>query len=122
MVALRAGKSLRNIVMGIHLPESKPKWVNINSEPLFQLNEFMPYAVVTSFTDITEQRQAEESLRASEAKNAALLNAIPDIMILLNRDGLVLDYHTPSEALLAIPAEQFLNKNSTTWFLRNSNP
>lgn len=63
--------------------------------------------------DITEQLQAEESLRASEQRNRALLNAIPDLMFLLTSDGVFLDYKADSSSDLILPPEAFLNRNVT---------
>ncbi|MGQ9829389.1 MAG: PAS domain S-box protein [Roseiflexus sp.] len=63
--------------------------------------------------DITEQLQAEESLRTSEQRNRALLNAIPDLMFLLTPDGVFLDYKTDSSGDLILPPEAFLNKKVT---------
>jgi rsbT co-antagonist protein RsbR len=60
--------------------------------------------------DITEQLQAEESLRASEQHNRALLNAIPDLMFLLSPDGVFLNYKTDSSGNLIVPPEVFLNR------------
>ncbi len=37
--------------------------------------------------DITERKQAERSLRRSEATNRALVEAIPDLLVRVNRDG-----------------------------------
>jgi PAS domain S-box-containing protein len=42
--------------------------------------------------DITTRKQAEDSLRKSEAKNRALLNLIPDTIIRLNTQGYCLDF------------------------------
>ncbi len=42
--------------------------------------------------DVTEQRQAEEALRASEARHRALLRATPDTLVRLSREGQVLDF------------------------------
>lgn len=58
-----------------------------------------------------ELRQRESELQRSEERNRALLNAIPDLMFLLTRDGTYLDYHTKSDDLLFIPPENFLGKN-----------
>lgn len=63
--------------------------------------------------DITEQLQAEESLRTSEQRNRALLNAIPDLMFLLTPDGVFLDYKADSSGDLILPPEAFLNKKVT---------
>ena len=61
--------------------------------------------------DITKRKHAEEFLRASEAKNLALLNAIPDMIFVLNRDGVFLDYHAPKGQATYVPSESFLGKN-----------
>ncbi|MFQ3662144.1 MAG: PAS domain-containing protein [Chloroflexaceae bacterium] len=63
--------------------------------------------------DITEQLQTEESLRASEQRNRALLNGIPDLMFVLSADGFFLDYKADSSGILYVPPELFLNKKVT---------
>jgi PAS domain S-box-containing protein len=60
--------------------------------------------------DITVQRLAEDALRESEARNSALLSAIPDMMFVYNRDGIILDYNAPDPALLFVPPEKFLGR------------
>lgn len=62
MVTLRTGEAQSNVVMGIHKPDTYLTWISINSQPLLKPGETVPYAVVTSFVDITVQRQAEMSL------------------------------------------------------------
>jgi PAS domain S-box-containing protein len=52
----------------------------------------------------------EAALQASEARNRAILNAIPDLMFLLDRDGTYLDYHAKDPKLLLVPPQQFLGK------------
>ncbi|MDX2097273.1 MAG: EAL domain-containing protein [Leptolyngbyaceae cyanobacterium bins.59] len=55
--------------------------------------------------DITAHKRTEEALRRSEAKNRALLNAIPDVMFHLQSDGTILncklteDYPLPQSSL-----------------------
>ena len=66
--------------------------------------------------DITERKQAEESLRRSEAKNRALLNIIPDTIIRLNTQGYCLDFipaalefsDWTSETIVGEPIDRFL--------------
>ncbi len=63
--------------------------------------------------DITDRKRAEEALVHSEARNSAILRAIPDLMFVLRRDGTYVDYHARDPALLFVAPEQFLGK--TVW-------
>lgn len=47
-------------------------------------------------------------LRASLARNDAILKAIPDLMFELDLDGRFLDFHSPDSSLLAIPLDRLL--------------
>ena len=58
-----------------------------------------------------ELKRRESALQRSEERNRALLNAIPDLMFLLTREGTFLDYHAKAEDLLLTPPEQFMGKN-----------
>jgi PAS domain S-box-containing protein len=60
MVTLRTGEPQSNVIMGVHHPDDTLVWISINSHPLTRPGETQPYAVVTSFTDITELRQAQQ--------------------------------------------------------------
>ncbi|MBI4789941.1 MAG: PAS domain S-box protein [Chloroflexi bacterium] len=48
--------------------------------------------IVSVSRDITRRKQAEKQLRESEAKNRALLEALPDAIMLLSSNGAILDY------------------------------
>lgn len=49
-------------------------------------------------------------LRTAHARNAAILNAIPDLMFELDLEGHYLDYHSPRSQLLAGPPKRFLGR------------
>jgi PAS domain S-box-containing protein len=61
--------------------------------------------------DITERKRTIDSLRDSEMRNRAMLEAIPDMMFLLSRDGDYLDFHVQDPSMLLVPPEQVLGKN-----------
>lgn len=69
METLRTGRPVWGTVMGVHKPDGTLTWLNINSTPVLERGVALPTAVVTTFTDITRQVQAEHVLRA--AKEAA---------------------------------------------------
>ncbi len=47
---------------------------------------------LSTSSDITERKRAEEALRQSEAHNQAILAAMPDLLMRISRDGTYLDY------------------------------
>ena len=59
-ICLRTGQSLSNQIMGYYRQNGELVWLSINAEPIFHEGEDSPYAVISSFTDITEQRAAQE--------------------------------------------------------------
>lgn len=60
--------------------------------------------------DITDQKRAEEAVGQLEARNSAILRAIPDLMFMLLRDGTYVDYHTRDSELLFMSPDQFLGR------------
>ncbi|HET8629401.1 MAG TPA: histidine kinase N-terminal 7TM domain-containing protein [Thermomicrobiales bacterium] len=60
--------------------------------------------------DVTARREAEAALRASEAKNQALLAALPDLMFRIRSDGTFLDYQANDPTLLYAPAETLVGR------------
>lgn len=58
-----------------------------------------------------ERREA--ALNASEERNRAILNAIPDLMFVLDREGTYLDYHAPDEKSLFAAPKEFLGKKQS---------
>jgi PAS domain S-box-containing protein len=58
-----------------------------------------------------EQQRAHQALRRSEARNQAILRAIPDLMFLTTVDGVLLDYHASDPSSLYVAPAAFLGKN-----------
>lgn len=63
MITLKTGQPQTNVIMGICREDRSTKWISINSQPLIHADQATPYAVVTSFSDITQQRLAQEALQ-----------------------------------------------------------
>ncbi len=68
VVSLQTGFPQRNVKMGVNLPNGLFVWLLINSEALIRKGEFDPYAVVISFSDITDSVNREEELRKSNER------------------------------------------------------
>jgi len=58
-----------------------------------------------------DHERAAAALKESEAKNAAILTALPDMMFLLDEDGTYLDWYAKDPSGLYAPPEEFLGKN-----------
>ena len=56
-------------------------------------------AVINVVTDITDRVHAEQALKDSESRARAILNAIPDLMFMLDSQGVYLDYKSNRDDL-----------------------
>ncbi|NJO75173.1 MAG: PAS domain S-box protein [Leptolyngbyaceae cyanobacterium RM1_406_9] len=86
-------------------PSGKLKWVQGFSRPEQQENGDLLWDGV--LVDITDRKQVEQNLRESEARYRAMLDASPDLMFRLSRNGRYLDFkgnaasaHVPREAIV----------------------
>jgi PAS domain S-box-containing protein len=61
--------------------------------------------------DISERIQAEKKIMISEAKSRALINAIPDSMLRINKEGVVLDYVHPQNGELNIYSDNIAGQS-----------
>jgi len=62
MVALRTGQPVRGVLAGVLKPDLTYAWLSVNAEPMFRANTPEPYAVVTSFVDVTDRVLADARL------------------------------------------------------------
>jgi len=63
---LASGRPMSDVELGIRRPGGAVVWLSMNTRPLFHPGETKPYAVVTSFADITERRRMQAELVARE--------------------------------------------------------
>lgn len=61
--------------------------------------------------EISERKLVEEALLKSENKNNSLLQAIPDLMFILTREGNFIDFKANNPQLLVVPPEKIVGKN-----------
>ncbi|MEH2314461.1 MAG: PAS domain S-box protein [Nostoc sp.] len=84
------------------------KWIQGTSQPELQGNgDFLWNGLVM---DITDRKLAEEKLLESEARYKAILDAIPDLMFRISRDGEYLDLKS-EEVNLTLTREEIVGKH-----------
>jgi PAS domain S-box-containing protein len=67
--------------------------------------------VLSISSDITEQVSADKIIRESEARNKAIISAIPDLFFRFDKDGYFIDIVVDDPSKLFIPKEQALGRH-----------
>lgn len=61
--------------------------------------------------DITKQKIAEKAVLAAEHKYKSILQTIPDLMFVINKNGIFTDYKSENQEELYIPADKIIGGN-----------
>ncbi len=93
-ITLHTGQSCSNVILGVHKPNGKLIWLSVNTQPLWQEGNNQPYAVVSTFTDITERKRIEDALALSEQRFRTIFNNAPVAFALTNQQGQLLQFNT----------------------------
>ncbi len=101
IMTAKTGISCSEVVLGLCKAENRVTWISVNSQPLFQAEDILPYAVVVSFSDITPRKSIEADRnqlleRAQAARAEAefareqisrVLGSITDGFVAFDRDS-----------------------------------
>jgi diguanylate cyclase (GGDEF)-like protein/PAS domain S-box-containing protein len=77
-------------------PDGEVRWIRDRAQLNYD-SSGKPIRIDGIATDITEKKQALETLQRIEARNRAIIDAMPDLMLRVRRDGLCLDFIPPRE-------------------------
>jgi diguanylate cyclase (GGDEF)-like protein/PAS domain S-box-containing protein len=90
---LATGAPVRRATLGVYRPtedgDGSYVWLEIGCEPLYRSADDRPYAVVTSFKDVTHRRKTELELRESEARYRLLADNSSDVITRTSRRGII---------------------------------
>lgn len=85
VLALKTGKPAGPATLGIRRPDGTVGWAVFRAVPIFDSTGVLDGAVAT-FLDITERKEAELALLASESRWRSLVQAIPDFVMVADKD------------------------------------
>lgn len=109
-MVIRTRSAIRDILVGLRPASSrKTTWVFGSSVPQLDANGNL-LRVITSFTDMTEQRRAAEALRESEERFRTLVNEVHIGVILHGPDGRVEFANPAAYRILGIPQDTATGK------------
>lgn len=89
VIVARTGTSQTNIVLGWHHTDGNTRWININSHPIIEETGKLT-GTVTSFTDITAIKAAQEEMKRSEEKLHSVVNSSKNGVFLIDRNYKIL--------------------------------
>lgn len=82
------------------------RWIRASVNPRWSEAQQCWLVIIVNL-DVTEQKQAEAALRKSEAKQRAIIEALPDLLMRVHQSGVYLDaWSTNSFRLLTDPAQK----------------
>lgn len=95
---------------GIQQPNGRLLGLSVNAAPLFDPAGEID-GVVATIEDITKRQQSEQELRQALATNQALLDAIPDLILRISRDGIYQGGFPSQEVPMLSPIDEHLGKS-----------
>jgi len=88
MEALRTGKPIHGVVMGIYHPaEGRHRWAVVNATPEFARGQEKPWRVFATLTDITALKAAQDSQRLTTQRLQGVLNNSQAVIFQLDPEG-----------------------------------
>ena len=116
ILALRTGKPVSNVHMGIKKPDHSISWLLIRAEPMFHEAGEIPYAAVVTFTDDTARFETERQLRNASLHARSLIEASLDSLLTISTEGKITDVNAATAEVTGIPRAQLLGTDFANYF------
>jgi len=119
MRALAEGRPVENATMGVRRPgRDEPVWLRVNARPLASEPGGPPLAVYSSFADVSAERRADAALRASLARQRAVVETSPDGFWMIDMQGRILDVNEAYLRRSGYAREEVLGRRVTDFNAR----
>jgi PAS domain S-box-containing protein len=110
LVALRSGVEQTEVVLRVERGDGSggSVWVSVSCRPLTHPGAPTPYAVVSSFRDISERKRAEERLREGEERYRTVVQTVRDVIFRADWDGRFTMLNPAWEEITGFPVAESL--------------
>lgn len=115
---LYTGEPCENVVMGIRMGHQNITWIKANTRPYFKPGDIKPSAVIISFSDISDQKQAEEALRQSENYYRTIFETSASAIFIIEEDTTISHVNSNFEKLSGYSKQEVEGKKSWTEFIQ----
>ena len=107
MLALKTGKKILDVRMGIKLPDGRTRWLKFNAAPFeSEIFDDLPgetrRRVIATFSDITNEKIALEKLVESKEKWQSLFSLLPVGVTILDSAGKIVESNAALKEILAL--------------------
>lgn len=90
-------------------------WESSTIAPVFnELGNIVRYVAIKE--DVTEKKKLEEIVKNQNNRLNAILHAIPDLIFILNKDGIYIDYSAPTQGKSALLEADVIGKGIEDFF------
>jgi PAS domain S-box-containing protein len=96
------------------------KWIRDYSQPVWSDREDRVVRILGAAQDITKRKEVEEALKDSETRNKAILEAIPDWIFRIQRNGTILDFRGGQDSRMNGKEHLLIKKNINEVFPQKS--
>ena len=88
------------------MPNKEYRWIQNNIVPEFKDGKLIRFKGVN--IDVTEKKLAEENIRKQNERLSAIINAVPDLIFISDREGTYLEYFNASSHDLLYSTDQLI--------------
>jgi PAS domain S-box-containing protein len=108
-LAFKLRRAVPARIIGMDLPSGKRVWMRSETVAMLGADGAVE-RVVTSFVDISDRKDAEDALRLSEARNAAIVETALDCIVVMDADGLVVEFNPTAQLVFGHRREDVIGR------------
>jgi PAS domain S-box-containing protein len=112
---LQSGKEIREHINPAFNRDGSIRWLNTSGMPVKdEKGQLTGYRGADK--DITEELEMRKALERQNKKLNAIINAIPDLLFVIDRDGIIRDYHIQEKGVTYVPEEEIIGTDLRSIF------